>query len=243
MINPIHRIVQKFGFDIIRYKGYRPGRFPIEDMSKLISTDQPLIFDVGANIGQTLRSYKTQWPKSIIHSFEPSPTTFAILSQNYLNTSDVRLWNMAMGSSIGEQTLFENTRPMLSSFLPLGEIGGGRIILENKVSVNTIDQFCCENNIEQIDICKIDTQGYDFEVIKGAEKTIEANKVGLLYFEIIIDDQYIGLPSLTDVFDFLNSHSFKLVTLYGFSYLRGLASETNALFIHQSYLHKPYGID
>lgn len=231
-------ILRKFGFDVIRYMPNRPGRFPLEDISRFILTDEPIIFDVGANIGQTVHKFFGQFPNSIIHSFEPSPTTFATLQQNVGKMHQVYLWNIACGSKIEQRLLQENVNSDMSSFLQLDKFGWGKIKKETIVPITTIDQFCEEQKIDRIDLLKIDTQGFDFEVIKGAKKLIDKNKIGLLFFEIIFSEQYEDLPRVTEIFDYLLTSDFKLVTLYPFSYQKGLASWTDGLFIHKSYLSR-----
>ena len=62
-------------------------------------------------------------------------------------------------------TFLENSNPDMSSFLPLSEFGWGKVTKETPVEVKTIDQaFILDQNIEQVDILKSDTQGFDFEV-------------------------------------------------------------------------------
>jgi hypothetical protein len=120
--------------------------------------------------------------------------------------------------------------------LPLGKFGWGTITKETLVEVKTIDQFCRDEGIERIDILKSDTQGYDLEVFKGAERTIRENRIGLIYFEIIFCDMYKNLPSFSEVYDFLTGRDFLLVSFYQFHYQEQLASWTDALFVHKSYL-------
>jgi len=132
-------------------------------------------------------------------------------------------------------TFFENSLSTMSSFLPLSEFGWGTLTKKTLVNVRTIDDFCKDEKIEKIDILKSDTQGFDLEVFKGAEKTIRANKIGLIYFEIIFSDMYKKLPSFAQLYDFLTSRDFLLVSFYEFHYQRQLASWTDALFVHKSY--------
>ena len=205
-------------------------------MAKYLHNDRPVVFDVGANVGQSIHRFRSQFPRCIINSFEPSPTTFKILSQQASELEDVRLWNCALGS-VSEQMIFlENSHSYMSSFLPLSEFGWGKITKETSVEVRTIDQFCHDEQIERIDILKSDTQGFELEVFKGAEGTIRANKIGLIYFEIIFSDMYKNLPSFAKVYEYLTLHDFLLVSFYEFHYQMQLASWTDALFVHKSYI-------
>lgn len=233
----IRNLIRKFPSNIVKLPFPSSlGKDPLDDMAKYLHNDRPVIFDVGANVGQSIHRFRSQFPRCIINSFEPSPTTFKILSQQASELEDVRLWNCALGS-VSEQMIFlENSHSYMSSFLPLSEFGWGKITKETSVEVRTIDQFCHDEQIERIDILKSDTQGFELEVFKGAEGTIRANKIGLIYFEIIFSDMYKNLPSFAKVYEYLTLHDFLLVSFYEFHYQMQLASWTDALFVHKSYI-------
>lgn len=233
----IRNLIRKFPSNIVKLPFPSSlGKDPLDDMAKYLHNDRPVVFDVGANVGQSIHRFRSQFPRCIINSFEPSPTTFKILSQQASELEDVRLWNCALGS-VSEQMIFlENSHSYMSSFLPLSEFGWGKITKETSVEVRTIDQFCHDEQIERIDILKSDTQGFELEVFKGAEGTIRANKIGLIYFEIIFSDMYKNLPSFAKVYEYLTLHDFLLVSFYEFHYQMQLASWTDALFVHKSYI-------
>lgn len=236
MKRQVRRIINQFGYDIVRLNPSQIGKDPLIDMGRFLHNDHPVVFDVGANVGQSIRIFRDRFPRSAIYSFEPSPTTFKTLKQQTSRLENVHLWNCALGSSSGQNVLLENSESVMSSFLPLSEFGWGSIMKETWVEVTTIDQFCRNQDIEQIDILKSDTQGFDLEVFKGAERTIVANKIGLIYFEMIFSDQYKNLPSISEIYDFLTSRDFLLVSFYQFNYQKQLASWTDALFVHKSYI-------
>lgn len=244
MKQKIRSILRKLGFDIIRFNPKprlnsavdQTGRDPLNDMAGFLKSDAPVIFDVGANVGQSIRKFRTRFPDSKIHSYEPSPATFATLGQHTQGFENLRLWNHAIGSASGHLSFLENEHSDMSSFLPLSNFGWGSVVKESLVEVKTIDQFCAEQNIDRIDILKSDIQGYDFEVFKGAEQHMRAGKVGLIYFEIIFSDMYKNLPLFGEVCDFLLSKDFLLVSFYECFYQHRLASWTDALFVHKSSL-------
>lgn len=62
MENAIRKIMRSFGFDVIRYKGYTPGRFRFEDMAVYAQTDQPLIMDVGPISGNRFKLSESNFP-------------------------------------------------------------------------------------------------------------------------------------------------------------------------------------
>jgi len=242
MKQELHRIIRKFGYDIVRFSPSivgkdvsQLGNDPLDDMAAFLRNDRPMVFDVGANVGQSIRGFRSRFPRCIIHSFEPSPATFDTLTQQASQLKDVHLWNCALGSVSGQMTLLENSHSDMSSFLPISKFGWGEVIDETLVEVKTIDEFCDDQHIEWIDILKSDTQGFDLEVFKGAERTIRADKIALIYCEIKFSDMYKGLPSFATIYDFLTSRGFLLVSLYKFYYQQQLASWTDALFVHKTF--------
>jgi FkbM family methyltransferase len=228
-------MIRKLGFDIVRLRPSQLGKDPLSDIANFLHNDSPIVFDVGANVGQSIHSFRSQFPRCIIHSFEPSRTTFEILAQQASKLMDVHLWNFALGSVSAQMRFSENSHSEMSSFLPLSEFGWGKVTKEIVVEVKTIDQFCSDEHIDYIDILKSDTQGYDLEVFKGAEGTIRAKQIGLIYFEIIFSDMYEDLPSFSQIYEYLTTRDFLLVSFYQFHYQKQLASWADALFVHKSY--------
>ena len=212
------------------------GKDPLLDMLRRIQSSTPVVFDVGANIGQSIVRFKKVLPKSKIYSFEPSERPFAQLSVEASRYSDVKAFQLALGSSNGELTLYENSSSDMNSFLEMGCNGSGSVVGQSVVSVLTIDTFCSEQQINYIDILKIDAQGFDFEVIKGAKQMILDGKIRQIYFEIIFSDMYKNVPRFSEIYDFLLDHGFVLVSLYDFHYQKGVAGWTDGLFIHRSAL-------
>ena len=212
------------------------GKDPLLDMARRLKGDDIVIFDVGANVGQSVEGFKKYFPKARMYTFEPSGKAFALLEKKASAYSNVSPYKVALGAQSGEMTLFENSSSDMNSFLEMGSGGSGEIIGQTVVPVKTIDQFCLENAITQIDILKIDAQGFDFEVIKGAKESIFSNKVKLLYFEIIFSEMYKNVPRFSEIYDFLLDHDFVLISLYQFHYQEGLAGWTDGLFIHKSAL-------
>jgi FkbM family methyltransferase len=224
----------KLGYDVRSAASL--GVSPFLDMQKLVRAQSPpMILDVGANEGQSLDRFKKTFPSSIIHSFEPGRAAFQRLSERARAYTGVHLWNSALGATAGEQVLFENTNTDMNSFLPLSSAGWGQVEGESLVTMTTVDDFLKTNGIEKVDILKSDTQGYDYEVLKGAEEAIQTNKIGLVYFEFIFSDMYKTLPPFDRVFRHLIDRNFALVSMYDFHHQNELASFADILFVNRDY--------
>jgi FkbM family methyltransferase len=237
----INAVLRRFGYQLQRVGG-EPATFgvdPMHDMCVLNTAgDQPVIFDVGANVGQSIENFRRQFLAPVIHSFEPSPQAFAELRRRASGLPDVILNNLALGARPGNATFFESEAgtPMSSLLQPGTECWGGGGVRETlQVQVTSVDEYCHQRGIKLIDILKIDTQGYDFEVIKGAETMIRNRAIHLIHMEIIFCDMYKGLPRMDEIYAFLADRGFVLVTFYPFCYWGNKASWTEGLFMHPGF--------
>jgi len=232
----IRNVFRRLGYDIVKFRPEKMGVYAYHDMAKFVTSKKPVLFDVGAHKGQTIIRLNDVFKNCIIHAFEPSPSTFELLKENTAKLKHVTIWNNAMGSATTTMFFNENTVSEMSSFLELGDHGWGKISNRTSVNVTTIDAFCETQKIEKIDVLKLDTQGFELEILKGAETSISKHKIGLLYFEVTFLDLYKGLPSFTALFDFAIACGFELVTIYPLQYGRNnIALGTDILFIHKSY--------
>jgi FkbM family methyltransferase len=98
---------------------------------------------------------------------------------------NVELVNLALGSEVAETAMFEYDSSKLNSLLPNAQyaVRFGKEAMRIKVRCTTLDRFCSEHGIKQLDVLKIDTEGYDFEVLKGASSMLAQHAIKFIYFE------------------------------------------------------------
>ena len=140
----------------------------------------PIIFDVGANQGQTILKIKSLFPDSNLHSFEPSKICFKELSQKFENNEKLILNNLAVGAERGVLEFNEYSWSALNSFLKRAYSKSG-IIDSYFVDIITVDDYCRKNNIRYINLLKTDTEGFELNVLKGASKMMSKNKVQFVF--------------------------------------------------------------
>jgi FkbM family methyltransferase len=229
----IRSAIRTLGYDIHRVRGPEPGADPFYDMRDLTGSRPGLvIFDVGANVGQTIGYFRNSLRRPIIHSFEPNRVAFDELQQRCSGIEGVRLNNCGLGAEVGTLELLENVHSELSSFLePRGECGG-TITRRSQVKVRTIDDYCGENGINCIDILKSDTQGFDLQVIKGAKHLLMEQRIHLVFTEITFCEMYQNSTKLDEIYGFLTSRGFLLISFYKLYYQNGRAGWTDALFVN-----------
>lgn len=232
----LRSLAHRLGFEISRYRPERLGKYPFQDMQHFLPAHlRPIVLDVGANEGQTVRSFKAAFPECVIHSFEPSVATFARLQESVAREEGVFAWNCALGASVGQQAFLENTNSDMSSFLELKSDGWGAVQRREMVEVMTVDRFLAAQAIESVDILKSDTQGYDLQVFKGAAEAMRGNRIGLIYTELIFSDMYASIPPFDEIYRHLLDRGFRLVSIYHFEHQNGLAGWADALFVNPKY--------
>jgi FkbM family methyltransferase len=205
------------------------------DMRKLAAESRPLVFDVGANRGQTIERFRKHFAQPIIHAFEPGGDTFAELQRRTAGIADLHLNNVALGSRSESRTFFDSDDTEMSSLLEPSADAWGEIKSKYPVDVLTLDDYCAARSIDRIDVLKTDTQGFDLDVIKGAQRMIEKRAIHLICTEIIFSDMYKGSPRFDEIYGFLADRGFALVAFYDFYFRHDRASWTDALFIQPSY--------
>ena len=225
--------IRTLGYDIRKAV---VGQDPFYDMQQLTKSQRPVvIFDVGANVGQTIDLFRKIITQPIIHAFEPSQQTFRELQDKYSGIPDLYLNNCALGAQPGVQEFIENTHPTMNSFLEPGVASWGAIKQRVQVDVKTVDDYCVDLGVDAIDILKLDTQGFDLKIIEGSIQLLAQHRIHLIYMEIIFSEMYKGLPRFDEIFGFLADRGFSLVTFYEFHYQNGRLGWTDALFVDQKF--------
>ena len=228
----IKKVFSELGYDLKRTD--EVGTNPIKDMSRLARmrgvSNGAIVFDVGANVGNTIREFHAEFSSPIIHAFEPSPETFQSLKANVASIPFLTLNNIGLGSFNGQLMFHENTVDVMSSFLESDKDCWGESKRDVEVPIGTIDDYCEKNQITRIDILKSDTQGYDLEVLRGAERMLTSGSIYLVYVEIIFSEMYKGLPGFDQMYRHLQDRGFRLVRFYQFNSQNDRAGWADALF-------------
>lgn len=220
----IKKIFNFFGLDIIKYN----NDIKYESFDKILLdkiSNNPVIFDIGANTGQSINRFKKLFINSEIHSFEPIKHEFEILKKKYGDKKNIFLNNFAIGEEecLRKFNITENSQN--SSFNNINK-GTKWLKVRSKqfgvkedkfvknidsVKVTTLNNYCKNNKIEQIDILKIDTQGYEDKVLEGSIELLKTNKIKIIITEIMFDDIYDKNFSFIDLEKYLIPNNFRMV--------------------------------
>jgi FkbM family methyltransferase len=152
----------------------------------LKSKDTKVIFDVGANIGDYSRIIITEAPNSILYSFEPHPVHFAALSE-VAKKYKFQAINVGCGDEKGKTKIYDyrdkNSSGHASLYKNVIEVVHFSPAREYEIEITTIDDFVREHDIKQIDFLKIDTEGHELAVLKGAKEALSNGIIKMIQFE------------------------------------------------------------
>jgi len=172
-----------------------------------------VVMDVGANVGQyALMAAKVVGSNGVGYAFEPSPNILLKLRRNWkLNEfENLHVVPVALGSSPGIYDFYpaEGYNQGIGSFVYKGaNDADGLPAKPIQAKVITLDAFCAEHAIDHVDFIKIDTEGYDLEVLKGAVQTLESNQDIVVMVEMV--EKHMDANELSErIHSFMVSHKF-----------------------------------
>jgi FkbM family methyltransferase len=207
--------LRRVGFDIVRYDAARtPER---RRMRLIIDRRVDLVLDVGANTGPFARTLRDAGYGGRIVSFEPQRAAFDELQAACSGDLAWECQKIALGSIDGEVELHLAGNSSSSSLLQMTErhvtaAPESRYVGSERVAVRRLDTIRDEvSRREDIVYLKADVQGFELEVLRGAEQTLE--QVTLAEVELSLTPLYRGSPTLADVVDYLEKRDFELLGL------------------------------
>jgi FkbM family methyltransferase len=201
------------------------GRLGIDlelDLARL-AANQPLgtIFDVGGNFGQTALRFASAFPAATIFSFEPVSTSFELLLRSTKDIERIKAFNLAMGDTAGTSTMHLTHSAGSNSIVRVGSATGAV-----EVSIDTVDGFADRHTTGTIDLLKIDVEGYELQVLRGASQRLSEGRIRFVFAECVFSpNSEMPHTSFFDLHRMLDEAGFCFVTYYaeGFNLRLGCA--------------------
>ena len=199
----------------------------IKFLSKNNLTIIDILLDVGAHKGESINLFLSNMSVKKIISFEPSPINFLQLQnisdhyQKKFNKTEILIENIGLGSENKEinfkqfeesssstmREINEESSYFKRKFNLLNFFTKKKNIYKNlKVKIKTLDDYMNWNNIDKISFLKIDTEGYEYEILKGLKKKIQL--VDMIMFEHHYDNMIIKDYTFRDINNFLIVNNF-----------------------------------
>jgi FkbM family methyltransferase len=187
-------------------------------IKKILGNEINTFFDVGAHKCETINLFNKHFKIKKIFAFEANVD----LISNYKAISNTTIISKGIGEKNGKKKFYKNNFSAISSFNCLNEksnysklkkkITGfvyskKETIVEKEVNIITLESFCKKNKISKIELLKIDTEGYEFSVLKGLKNNL--TKVDVILFEHHYDSSLIKNYKFSDIHNLLIKNNFE----------------------------------
>ena len=200
------------------------------------------LLDVGAHTGQFASEIRKRFPSATIHSFEPNPRPYRELKDSVAHDPLWAAYNIAIGAKQEERELLVTTSEPSSSFLPLGvsqvyspEI---QVVSREHVHVVSLDAWAPDLQLTPPILLKVDVQGFEAEVIRGATEILPS--VSMAVLEVSFEPLYLGQPLYDEIHELMRRHDFRLKGMYGVSHHNDSKRQlwADAVFVKNGFLRK-----
>jgi FkbM family methyltransferase len=229
----LKKLLKNRGYEIFRQHYYDFN--PDDSIRKIlinanVELSTATVLDVGANVGQSVDRFRKYLPNAFIYSFEPNPSTFEKLMKKQTNDAKLKCFNFGLGAEKGVLPFFLNPDSGSNSFNKLN-LNGDAFKLSNteeakknhnvttpkqeisyntevQIPVDTLNNVCAIEGLDRIDILKIDTQGFELDVLKGATEILP--RTLLVEAEVMFSDAYENASSLGEIDNLMRKFGFVL---------------------------------
>tara|TARA_Y200000002_G_scaffold363110_2_gene350871 strand:+ start:953 stop:1702 length:750 start_codon:yes stop_codon:yes gene_type:complete len=190
--------------------------------------DLEYIIDVGAHHGESINLFSKYFKPKKIYSFEASPQNYIILKKKYNKYNEnlkkiIQIENIALGKDNRIQSFNQTNESSSSTFNKiniksnyflkkkffLGQDQDKDFFKTIELKIISLDSYFLENNLKKIDLLKIDTEGFEYEVLQGLQKNMK--HVNYILFEHHYDDMIKKNYKFKDINKLLKYNNFKLI--------------------------------
>ena len=193
---------------------------------KKIANQYITVLDIGAHKGETIELFYRAFNINKIYSFEPNINLFKFLKsiKKYSNNNKIEIFNLGFGdkneqkklniftdsssstlNDINENTKYFKRKKRLMSFFT----GSKNFLIEKQtVQIRNLSEFISEKSMDKIDILKIDTEGYEYNILKSLDNK-DFSKIRFIYFEHHYDLMIKKNYKFSDINNLLLKNKFK----------------------------------
>jgi FkbM family methyltransferase len=186
-------------------------------------SSNPLFFDIGCNINPISEYDNQVWVENWNDDFTflvfeylsnsrcvgVEPLHWQTYEQRWLNDKRVQLLKIALSDKNCYETLYyPGNRHVLTSFYLQENFNDHQEEINYiQLQCKTLDSICEDMDLPFIDYLKIDTEGAEFKIIKGAEKLIQNKKINFIQFEYDLPDE--SIPNVSQICNFLKFYGYE----------------------------------
>ena len=211
----LNSLLHRLDFEVRRYNKGTSGELRRNAVLKRYNVD--LIIDVGANIGIFGKEIRRSGYKGKIVSFEPLADAFEKLKESIKSDPNWIAYNYALGAENGIQQINISANSHSSSILKILDThtkaeGTASYIGKQEIQIKALDSVFNDIKRDAREVfLKIDTQGFELNVLKGAINSL--SYISTIQLEMSLLPLYEGQPLYNEIMEFLHLRHFKLIDL------------------------------
>ncbi len=209
---------------LVVHPEYRRGLFQgigatIEHRHQLKDLGLRTVVDIGANVGQFSLLIRGMYPEAQVFAFEPLSRAAAKFIRLHGQDGHVRFFQKAIAPFVAKQAMHVSRRDDSSSLLAIGTgqteyAPGTDEVSTEEVSLATLDECVKPEGVKGPALLKLDVQGYELEVLKGASQCLKMCEMLLL--EVSFQRLYTHCPLAHEVIGFLGAKGFHVYDICSF---------------------------
>lgn len=221
MINKIYLKIFEILINIIDYQNKKKI---INFLKKNLENTFLKVLDVGAHKGETVNFFLKNFKIDKIYAFEPNRDLYLDLKKKYkFKNKKIKLFNFGLGAKneiktlnimidsssstinqINQNTSYYKKKKKILSLFSLNK---DFIKKKQKTKIIKLSKIILDNNIDRINVLKIDTEGYEYNILKGIN-SIDFKKIDFIYFEHHYDLMIKKKYKFSDINFLLNKNKF-----------------------------------
>ena len=192
----------------------------MDAIERFIPPDQEKVVyvDGGAHDGTMAKKFLDRFAQLEVYAFEPNSDLFPKLEANLADVPG-NCFAAALAAQSGQTTMYINQSPMTSSLLGRSNYSERyfdqftRTKEVRTIEVTTLDDWFDYENPGQVDILKLDLQGYEAQALRGGRRLLDKG-IRCIYTEVNFVPLYEGSALFGDVDSILRQHGYRLHNLY-----------------------------
>lgn len=208
------------------------------DIRRIIPDYEPnCVFDVGANVGQSVREIRRAFPEAPVFAFEPVTATFELLRDGTVDDRHLTPLNIALSDQESVVEMTAGPGSVVNRILAPGEKSRTR----QEVRTTRGDTFMLSEGLPRIGILKIDTEGHDLAVLRGLSSALSIAAVDFIQVEAGLSPNNTRHVSATSFLSFLGVFGYSLFGIYDVSREKSgfpLLRRANLAFVSANFVGK-----
>lgn len=208
----LEALIASNNFPLTRY--FPRGVSWLFDVQRFIGTRSlGTVFDVGANVGQTTQQILRFAPQAELYSFEPAFSPYQLLTAKFENQKNVHCLNMALGARDEKLVMRLREDSELNTLTSSGVTDASPGITQI-VDVTTVDNIVTSLRLSHVDILKMDVQGWEMEVMRGARNLLANQGVMFVFSEVVFRQDANEMQQFSELHSHLEENGFLLCGFY-----------------------------